>query len=209
LTGDLVEFSVSPGQFPKTIDLVGTVVTGPGASAHWEEDWIERLLDLLEETVAEGLPQLGICFGHQALAAALGGNVVDMGEYELGYREVRRVGDSMLLEGVPGSFPVFTSHSDVVTELPSGATEIATNDYGNHGFERANVYTLQSHPEYDLETADRIARGKDLPDSKLNPILAGITPEAYDSAKPVKRIFDNFVTAVKNDTVAGNPPVVD
>ncbi len=204
LSADLVEFAVSSGQLPQTIDFDGVVVTGSGASVYWEEEWIDRLLDYLEGTVSAGLPHLGICFGHQALAAILGGEVSDMGEYELGYREVRRVGDSQLLSGLPESFTVFTSHSDVVSELPPDATEIATNEYGVHGFERANVYTLQSHPEYDLETADRIACGKDLPDSTLEPILAGITPAAYDSAKPVKRIFDNFLGVVTTDISVAN-----
>lgn len=209
LHGDLVEYAVSSGQLPQTIDFDGIVVTGSGASVYWEDEWINNLLAFLEETVAEGIPHLGICFGHQALASALGGEVTDMGEYELGYREVQRVGDSRLLADVPEEFTVFTSHSDAVTALPPGATEIATNEYGVHGFERANVYTLQSHPEYDLETADRIARGKNLPESTLDPILAGITPEAYDSANQAKRIFDNFTELVTTDMTVTNTSVAD
>lgn len=209
LHGELVEYAVSSGQFPQSIDFDGIVVTGSGASVYWEEDWIGRLLELLEETVAMGVPHLGICFGHQALAFVLGGEVTDMGEYELGYRDVHCVGDSRLLSGLPESFTVFTSHSDVVTDLPPEATEIASNEYGNHGFERSNVYTLQSHPEYDLETADRIARGKDLPDSTLDPIIAGITPEAYDAAKPAKRIFDNFIEVVSTDASIANTTTAD
>lgn len=199
MNADLVEFAVSTGQFPQSVTFDGIVVTGSGASVYWDEDWISTLLDVLEDTVKSDIPHLGICFGHQALAAALGGSVEDMGEYELGYRDVRRVGDSQLLDGIPASFRVFTSHSDVVTELPPNATQIATNDYGVHGFEMDNVFTLQSHPEYDLETARRVARRKDLPDSMLDPILAGITPDAHDAAKPVKRIFDNFTESICAD----------
>lgn len=199
MNAELVEFAVSSGQFPQSINFDGIVVTGSGASVYWDEEWIPTLLDVLEASVEDGIPHLGICFGHQALAAALGGSVEDMGEYELGYRDVRRVGDSQLLEGIQAPFRVFTSHSDVVTELPPGATQIAKNDYGVHGFEMDNVFTLQSHPEYDLETARRVARRKDLSDSTLDSILAGITPDAYDAAKPVKRIFDNFTESIRGD----------
>ncbi|PSQ16820.1 hypothetical protein BRD02_04360, partial [Halobacteriales archaeon QS_8_69_73] len=156
-----------------------------------EEPWIADARDWVAGALDRGLPALGICWGHQLLADVLGGTVEPMGEYELGYRTVRHTGDDVF-EGVPETFTVFTTHSDAVTDLPPGADRIAENEYGIQGFRHGNVYGLQSHPEYDPRTAETVARGKDLPEERIESVCAGITESAYDEAKTAKRVFDNF-----------------
>ena len=197
LDADLAEFDAYGGDLPDGFDFDGVVVTGSRASVYWDEPWIADLLDWVREAVDRGLPHLGVCYGHQVLAEALGGTVEPMGEYEIGYREVRRVGDSRLLADLPERFLVFTTHQDAVTALPPGATPIAENEYGNHGFEVGRVSTVQFHPEYDLETAERVARGKDLDDDHLERVLDGITEANYARACEAKRLFDAFVAYVR------------
>ena len=194
----LAEFDATERDLPADFGFDGVVVTGSRASVYWDEPWIADLLAWIEEGVDRGLPFLGVCFGHQALAMALGGRVEAMDRYEIGYREVRHSGDSRLFDGVDESFTVFTTHQDVVTALPPGARQIAENDFGVHGFQRGDVFAVQFHPEYDMETAREVTRGKDLGDERLRQVLDGITEENFSAARQAATVFDNFVDHVES-----------
>ncbi len=196
LDADLVEYDVTEGDLPTDYEVDGCVVTGSRASVYWDEPWIDELIEWVRGGIDRGLPCLGICYGHQILAVALGGSVEGMDEYEIGYRDVERVGDSRLLDGIDGTFTVFTTHQDTVTELPPDAEVIAENDYGIHGFQQGPVYAVQFHPEYDMETAESVTRGKDLDEETKDRVLAGIDEETYAAACEPKRLFDNFVEVV-------------
>ena len=192
LDADLAEFDATGGELPEGFDFDGVVVSGSRSSVYWDEDWIQPTKAWVRDAVEAGLPCLGVCWGHQLLADVLGGEVDDMGEYEIGYREVEHTGDSRLFEGVDREFTAFTTHSDAVVDLPPGATEIATNDYSNHGFRKGNVFGVQFHPEYDAETAETVAKGKDLAEKRLDAVLDGITEENYRAACEAKLVFENF-----------------
>lgn len=206
LAADLAEFDVNGGELPTGFDYDGVVVTGSRASVYWDDPWIADLLAWVREAVDRGLPHLGVCYGHQVLAEALGGSVEPLGEYEIGYREIRRVGESRLLGDLPQRFLAFTTHQDVVAELPPGARPTAENEYGNHGFERDHVFTVQFHPEYDLETARSVTRGKDLEAETLEAALASITEDNYARACETKRLFDEFVAHVREAAAEGATP---
>jgi GMP synthase (glutamine-hydrolysing) len=197
LDADLVEFDVLAEQYPDGFDYDGFVVTGSRASVYDDEPWIEPAREWVREAVDRDLPGLGICFGHQLLADALGGTVECMGEYEIGYRTVEQDGDDPIFADVDAEFLVFTTHSDAVTELPPGAERIASNDYGVHGFRKGDVVGLQAHPEYDLDTAELVTRGKDLADERIDAVLEGITEENYGRACETKAVFENFVQEVR------------
>ena len=199
LDGDLSVFSAVDRELPTSYEFDAVVVTGSRASVYEEEPWIADARDWVAGALDRGLPALGICWGHQLLADVLGGTVEPMGEYELGYRTVRHTGDDVF-EGVPETFTVFTTHSDAVTDLPPGADRIAENEYGVQGFRHGNVYGLQSHPEYDPETAEAVTRGKDLPEERIESVCAGITESAYDEATAAKRVFDNFCRLARRRT---------
>lgn len=200
LAADLVEFDVKAGETPNDFEFDGFVVTGSAAGVYEDEEWIQSLLEWVEDAISRDLPALGICYGHQVLAEAMGGAVEPMGEYELGYRDVTRVGDSALLDGVSETYTVFVSHQDTVTELPPGTRVTAENEYGVHGFEGRGAYAVQSHPEYDRETAVSTAEGKRefLPDDRVDAVLEGITDSNYANACETKQIFDNFIGLVKD-----------
>lgn len=192
LDADLVEFDVREN-VPNSFDFDAAVITGSRASVYWDEPWIDSVEEWVETATERALPVLGICFGHQLLADALGGRVEDMGEYEIGYREV--TGDGVLFDD--SQMTVFTTHSDTVTELPPGAHQIAENDYGVHGFRVGNAIGVQFHPEYDMETARSVTRGKDLPNERIQTVLDGITAENYANACEAKSLFENFTEYVR------------
>ncbi|MDS0259999.1 type 1 glutamine amidotransferase [Haloarcula sp. S1CR25-12] len=206
---DLVEYDVTERELPDSFAFDGCLVTGSRASVYWDEPWIADLESWVGDAIDEGLPFLGVCFGHQLLAHALGGSVEPMDDYEIGYRTVEHDGANPLLSGVDDTFTVFTTHSDHVAELPPGATQFAQNDYGVHGFRKEDVFAVQFHPEYDPETAADVASGKDLPDERIERVLDGITEENYRAACEAKQLFDNFTDYVRaRQPAAGDPEQV-
>ncbi|WP_436928316.1 type 1 glutamine amidotransferase [Halosimplex halobium] len=211
LDADLTEFHLPTGQFPETFEFDGAVVTGSRASVYWDEEWIPPAKEWVGEAIDRGLPLLGVCYGHQLLADVLGGTVEDMGEYEIGYRTVEHSGDSVLFDGVDTEFTVFTTHSDRVVELPPGAERLAANDYGVHGFRKGPVFGVQFHPEYDMDAAAEVTKGKDgqLPESRIQSVLDGITPENYDAACEAKQVFDNFLAFVADRDASGAAGTAD
>jgi len=199
LDADLAEFDVTCRELPSGFDYDGFVVSGSRSSVYDREEWQAPLREWVNEALERDIPALGVCWGHQFLADVLGGSVEDMGEYEIGYRKVERVGDSALLDGLDDAFTVFTTHSDTVTELPEGAELLAENDYGVHGFRKGGAFGVQFHPEYDPETARHVTEGKEdqLSDARMADVLDGITDENYAAAVEAKQLFANFTDLVR------------
>jgi GMP synthase (glutamine-hydrolysing) len=105
-----------------------------------------------------GVPVLGICYGMQAMAAQLGGDVRNATTREFGYAELRARGHSKLFDGIEdrrneqghGLLDVWMSHGDEVTRLPEGFKMIASNaatPIAGMADEQRRLYALQFHPE--------------------------------------------------------------
>ena len=211
LDADLIEYDVNDGDLPPAVadswagvpgegPIDGAVITGSRSSVYWDEAWIPPLLEWVGDAARTGLPILGICYGHQVLAEALGGRVAGMDETEIGYRTVTHHGDDPLFAGIDEEFTVFTTHGDCVVELPDGAHPTAENDYGNHGFRWRDCWGVQFHPEYDAETARSVTDGKrdTLGDERVDRVLDGITEANYERACGAKQVFDNFLAHVES-----------
>ena len=102
------------------------------------------------EILQLGIPTFGICYGFQAMAAALGGIVSQTGKSEFGRTEVRVETDSKLFASLPASQSVLMSHGDAVTQAPPGFNICAaTSDTPVAAFESANgkLAGVQFHPE--------------------------------------------------------------
>ncbi len=174
----------------------GVIISGSQCSVYEDRPWIHELTEWAQTVHAAGIPMLGICWGHQFLAQALGGRIVAMDRYELGYRPIETVRDHPLLADLPSEFVAFETHSDRVYELPSEATVLAENDVCIQAFALGNTYGVQFHPEYDMETAEHVTERKDLPEERIESVLEGITPEAYEKAKKAAQVFENFASIV-------------
>jgi len=193
LDAALAEFDVTAGELPADFDHDAVVVTGSRSSIYWDEPWIDALVEWVGAAAERGLPVLGVCYGHQVLAEALGGRVDAMDDVELGYREIRRLDDGdPLFAGIESPFVAFETHSDRVVDLPPGATRLAENDRGVQAFRRGDCWGVQFHPEYDRASAETVARGKDLPDERIEAVVDGIDDDNYAAACRTKRLFDNF-----------------
>ncbi|MFB6070693.1 MAG: type 1 glutamine amidotransferase [Halanaeroarchaeum sp.] len=196
LDADLVEFDVAGGVLPEETGFDAVVVTGSSSSVYWDEPWIEETTEWVRGAVDRGTPVLGVCFGHQLVASAIGGTVEDMGEYELGYREITHDGGP-LFEGVEETFLAFTTHSDTVASLPESATVLASNDYGVQAFRDGRAFGVQFHPEYDREMAVEVTERKDLPRERIDAVVSEITEEAVAAAAPAALVFENFLAMAR------------
>jgi GMP synthase (glutamine-hydrolysing) len=125
--------------WPDPRGLSAVVALGSDRSVHASKDpWIADQVAFLRATHDAGVPVVGICFGGQALAAALGARVRRAPETEIGWVDVQ--GD----DGFGGRW--FTWHEDVF-ELPPGATELARAGSGLQAFAAGSSVGLQFHPE--------------------------------------------------------------
>ena len=136
----------------------GVVVTGSSAMVSQREPWSERTGAWLARAVERKTPVLGICYGHQLLAQALGGTVGrNPNGREIGTVEVRSLapGQRDPLLGIWGAAgPAHVTHVESVLALPEGAVRLAESDLDPvQAFaigERA--WGVQFHPEFDART---------------------------------------------------------
>jgi len=195
LPGDVTVFEVSEGELPSEPDrfsLDGAIISGSQCSTYDDQPWIADTENWARVAHDAGIPMLGICWGHQLLAEALGGRVADMGELELGYRTIRRVGASQLFNGVSRTFTAFETHTDAVVELPEDARVTARNDTGIQGFQFGRTYGVQFHPEYDMEAARWVIEGKDIPEEDRRAVLETVTEDNHAAAAQARLVFENF-----------------
>ena len=143
-------FNVKDGEFPKDIsEFDGWIVTGSPASVNDDAPWIGKLLKLIQEISSSKTPLFGACFGHQAIAKALGGKVEpNPGGWILGSIEMEAMSRPPWMEAK--RFWQYGAHSEQVTKLPKGAQVSLRHDgcpiggmiIGDH------VFSTQNHPEF-------------------------------------------------------------
>ena len=111
-------------------------------------NWLLPELEKLKQAHNDGIPILGICFGGQLMARALGGSVARAPKAEVGWIEIESNDKSLIPTG-----PWFEYHWDSWM-TPKGATEIAKTEIANQAFVMGRTLALQFHPEIDLEVLD-------------------------------------------------------
>lgn len=179
----------------------GAIISGSQSSVYdSHRSWIRELSQWVEGAISDGLPLLGVCWGHQLLAQILGGTVRG-GNYELGYVEVQQEADDPIWDGLSDPFTVFATHSDHVVKMPSDAHLLASNETGVQALRYEQVYGVQFHPEYDLKTAKAMIHLKDLSERNLQHALDTCTDANVNAAGSATRIFENFL-----DHVAATAP---
>ncbi len=179
---------------PKAFDAI--VVSGSKTAANKSDAWIDDLLGFLRRSVDLGKPVLGVCYGHQMLNRAFGGekHVRRAERGEFGWTKIRLTGSSPIFEGFPEEFHSFSSHHDEVRELAPGFRKLAESEIcpiQACQLEDRPVFGVQFHPERRAEEAKRWF----LEQKKKNPSRPLMHPNGTDKIfdpKVGERIFRNF-----------------
>ena len=130
------------------------LITGSNNAAYDDLPWILSLQEWIRKAAGQQIPLVGICFGHQVIAQALGGHVERFaGGWGVGIREME-----VLSEDLSPWFPdkkmrLIVNHHDQVTRLPEGAVPLATSDFCRYeGFRIGrHILTFQGHPEFTVD----------------------------------------------------------
>ena len=148
---DVVVYDVISGEIPADpSECDAWITTGSRYSVNDDEQWIRDLEEFVRETAKKEVPFVGICFGHQLIAKALGGTVVrsDRG-WGVGIKEVEV--DNEL--GLGSSYRILNSHQDQVEDLPPGAEVLGWSDHCPVSMLGVgeNIIGSQGHPEFDVD----------------------------------------------------------
>ncbi len=142
---------------PKWERIAAVIICGSLSMITDREPWMELEAAWIRQAVSAEIPLLGICFGHQLLAYALGGKVADNPHGpEIGTVAVHltpHADDDFLFMGMSSPLAVQAAHSQSVTEIPRNAVLLAGNEHDVHQAFRIGdcAWGLQFHPEFDVD----------------------------------------------------------
>lgn len=155
------------------------LITGSRHGVYEKLPWMLELEAFVRRSFQEKVPVVGICFGHQIMAEALGGKVVKSGKgWGVGHHTYAVTDRPSWMADARGSFTIAAVHQDQVVEVPEGGKVVATSEF----CENAAIayddlgFSIQGHPEF------REDYQRDLFEVRLKPIVpASVIAEAEQS----------------------------
>ena len=151
-TLEFAVYDVEEGEYPVDIDEVDAyLITGSKSSVYEDKAWIARLMDFVRELDARGKKIVGICFGHQIVAHALGGKTEKspkgwgVGRHTHSFTEYPDWHD-----GDREDFNILVSHQDQVVKNAEGARVLAGSAFCENAVVQVgdHILTFQGHPEF-------------------------------------------------------------
>jgi GMP synthase-like glutamine amidotransferase len=188
-------------QFPKDVHAAdGWLLTGSRHGAYEDHPFIPPLEDFIRASYAAAVPMVGVCFGHQIIAQALGGKVEKYkGGWAVGATDYDFDGEKLTLNAW---------HKDQVTQVPPNAKVIASNDFCVNAALVYNdrAFTVQAHPEFRPEFVDGLmkTRGKGVVPDDLMANAAKRLDDKVDDTTLAARIAQ-FFKQPRGQTAAAKP----
>jgi GMP synthase-like glutamine amidotransferase len=148
----LAEYVVSQGCWPGALhECDGYIIAGSPKSVYERGSWIMKLMEFACGCHANRVPLVGICFGHQVIAQALGGGVhKSLKGWGVGVREFKVLSHKPWMEPQLSYCSLLFSHQDQVEMLPHGATLLGSDGFCLHQMYAIDdhIFALQGHPEF-------------------------------------------------------------
>lgn len=145
---------------PNPSHLQAIVITGSPAGVYDDLPWIEPLRVFIRDAYAQQIPMLGICFGHQIMADALGGDVRKSEKgWGLGRHTYHVVSRPSFMADAPAQLAIACSHQDQVIVPPASAQVILSTPFTpNAGlyYETGKALSFQPHPEFEDDYAQAL-----------------------------------------------------
>lgn len=142
---------------PDPTDGAAMLITGSPAGVYEPHDWIAPLERAVRQWLDAGQPVVGICFGHQLMAQALGGQVEKAAAgWGVGVHVYDRADAVPPTSGLPAQLACAVSHQDQVVALPPGGRRLAGSAFCPNGvvsYGQGNGLSFQMHPEFSHEFA--------------------------------------------------------
>lgn len=204
-------FAIYHGEMPSDIsECDAWLVSGSRSSACDDDAWIAELAAFLVKAHSAQIPLIGICFGHQILAKALGCKVERSTKgWGLGIHHYDILQSRPWLTGDPAGFAIHAFHQDQVTEVPTDCDVLASSEfcpYAMLGYGESAI-SIQGHPEFSTDLVRQFInarRGKGVPEIVADKVLQSLpatTPsDAQDASAPpeserIAHWVGNFLTA--------------
>ena len=149
------EYNITRGKYPSDLgECDGYLITGSRYGVYDELPWLPPLFDFVRRVDTAGIPLVGVCFGHQVVAHALGGEVVKSSRgWGLGVHEWAVCGQGEWMIPPADKLRFICVHQDQVKALPPRAVLLASSDFCPNAMYAIGhqFFCVQGHPEFSLE----------------------------------------------------------
>jgi len=189
---EVVTFDAIGGELPADPSQCDAwLTTGSRHSVYDDEPWIRALEGFVRQVAATDVPFIGICFGHQLIAKALGGSVMKSNRgWGVGVEEVEVREDL----GLGSSYRLLTSYQDQIENLPPGGEILGWNEHCPVAMMGVGetIVGLQGHPEFEAAYSSALMesrRGHTIPEETVDAGLASLERD-LDSGRLAQWILD-------------------
>lgn len=186
-------YKVVGNEFPVSEDECnGWLITGSKHGVYEDHPWIPPLEELIRKIYVKSMPLVGVCFGHQIMAQALGGKVEKFGgQWGIGQHAYSHEDGS--------TSTLLAVHQDQVIELPPEARVTASSDFCKYAglAYKNNAISIQPHPEFTSTFVEKLIderRGTVIPEEQAAPALVDLH-RPNDTPKFARQIAEFFLSS--------------